>query len=141
MPILRTVSCLPLLFVSPLVAQVRPAGTLITARRCTLARNPRGDPAAAATVCAEEFIKANGYTVTLPASDSSLWATEGIEFASSWAEVFAHRHNTLLPNAEHAGCDSMTCGVTFRLANAPDGCVLRVVTMTRHFTGMRVQHQ
>ncbi len=128
-------------FSSRLVGQIRPADTVQLARTCTLAPKPTEFPESFARRCAEDFIGRNGYTSSAPAADSTLWVSEGIEFASSWAGVLRGRQNSLQAHAATVFCNSVECGATFRSARDPTPCYERIVTMTRSFKGMRMQHQ
>jgi hypothetical protein len=130
-------------FAAPVMAQVvRPADTLDHARRCAFSRRDKESASAFRTRCAEDFVARNGYTSGPPTSDSTLWATESIEFASSWQQLFQQRRNTLLPKADGAaGCDDNGCAATFRYADPAMKCIWRVVTMSRTGLGMRMQHQ
>jgi len=126
---------------SSLSGQIRPADTLERARTCILARRPTESPESFARRCAEDFIGRNGYTSSAPAADSTEWVSEGIEFASSWAGVFRWRQNSLQAHAATVFCGTLECGATFRSARDPTPCYERIVTMTRSFKGMRMQHQ
>ncbi len=126
---------------SVLGGQTRPADTLEAARTCLLVRAPREPADSFARRCAEEFIARNGYTSSPPTADTSLWAPESIEFASSWAEALQQRHNTLFPRAESAGCEAGGCAATFRYPSDTSACYMRIVTMSSSFKGMRMQHQ
>ena len=131
------------LLVTPLSAQVRPipADTLDAARRCVFSRQARESTSAFLRRCTEDFVVRNGYTSAPPTPDSTLWATESIEFASSWPEVFRHRHNELVPKAESAGCDKTGCAATFRRTDSGNRCIWRVVTLAKSGNGMRMEHQ
>jgi hypothetical protein len=85
---------------APLSAQVRPADTLDSSRRCLFTRGRGESTSEFLRRCAEEFVARNGYTSAPPTADSTLWSPESIEFASSWQEVFQRRHNVLMPKAE-----------------------------------------
>src|SRR5258705_374237 len=78
-------------------AQTRPipADTMDRARRCVFTQAPKESLSNFLQRCAEEFVARNGYTAAPPTSDSTLWAPESIEFASSWQEALQHRHNRL----------------------------------------------
>jgi hypothetical protein len=124
-----------------LEGQTRPADTSETARRCSFTRGARESTAAFLKRCAEDFVARNGYTSAPATADSSLWASESIEYGSSWTQVSQSRRNTLLAQAASAGCDSIGCAATFRSTDPQQRCYLRVVTMTEKGTGMRMQHQ
>jgi len=126
---------------APLSAQVRPADTLDSSRRCLFTRGRRESTSEFLRRCAEDFVARNGYTSAPPTSDSTLWSPESIEFASSWQEVFQRRHNRLMPKAESAGCNRGGCAATFRYADPSIRCVVRVVTMSKTGSGMRMEHQ
>jgi hypothetical protein len=131
-----------IVLVTVLSGQARPipADTLDPSRRCAFTRAPKQSTSAFLRQCAEEFVARNGYTSAPPTSDSSLWAPESIEFASSWQDLLQRRHNQLLPKAESAGCDKNGCAATFRYTG-PNRCIWRVVTMAQDGNGMRMEHQ
>jgi hypothetical protein len=137
------VAILTLLVTIPaaLRGQTRAADTLAAARRCLVTPLPREPNDSFLKRCAEDFVARNGYTAAPPASDSTLWASESFEFASSPAEALEHRRNTLVALAESAGCDRTGCAATFRYTNSALRCHVRVVTMTRTGNGMRMEHQ
>ena len=128
--------------VTALSAQARPipADTSDPSRRCAFTQALKESTSAFLRRCAEEFVARNGYTSAPATSDSTLWASESIEFASSWQEALKHRHNELMPKAESAGCDENGCAATFRYTGQ-NGCIVRVVTMGKDGNGMRMEHQ
>jgi hypothetical protein len=137
------ISSLSMMFVvSALRGQGRPlaADTVNPARRCAFTRGPKESIKAFVRRCAEDFVTRNGYTSVPPTSDSSLWATESIQFAPSWQAVFQQRHNQLVPKAEGIGCSKTSCSATFRFSGS-DPCVFRAVTMGKDGKGMRMEHQ
>src|SRR2546427_1338298 len=123
-----TASVSTIFVATALSAQARPipADTLEPARRCVFTRAPKESTSAFLRRCAEDFVARNGYTSVPPASDSTLRATESIEFGSSWQQVVQRRHNELSPKAESAGCTKTGCAATFRYAGG-DACIVRVV--------------
>jgi len=128
-------------FGSPLVGQTRPGDTLQVARTCLFTRRLDESTQSVARRRAEDFIARNGYTLSPPTADSTLWASEDIEIDSTWAGVLRWRHNSLQSHAATVGCDSIECGATFQSAGDRSPCFERIVTMTGSFKGMRMQHQ
>ena len=141
---IRTFSLMSLacaLGVSPVVGQRSRTDTLTHNRVCLVPASARPGIDSIATRCAVDFIKRNGYTAASPTSDSTLWATEGIEWHSTWAEILRDRHNTLVDTPASVGCDSLRCAALFRYTNDTLGCIMRVVIMTRDYKGLLMVHE
>ena len=138
------VSSLSLVFVAATLSgqegRPLPSDTGNPARRCALTRGPKESLKGFVRRCAEDFVARNGYTSAPPTPDSTLWATESIQFAPSWQAVFHQRHSQLMPKAEGIGCGDTSCSATFRYSG-PGPCVFRIVTMGKDGNGMRMEHQ
>jgi hypothetical protein len=107
-------------------------------RSCLGPQRSGATPVQRAVACAEEFIRRNGYT-SHPAADSTLLATESIEWGVSLLEG---RHDSLAERAFGVctgGGDSHAFTVVFTYREGSKE-VARAVTMSREFTELRVQH-
>jgi hypothetical protein len=63
--------------------------------------------------CAEEFVRANGYTADPATDDSTRWVLEVGE-RGPWPGVFAMREGTLAHEATTVQCSARRCVVLFR---------------------------
>jgi hypothetical protein len=129
------------LIAASMSAQERPSDARDPARRCAVARGDKEPDSSFARRCAEEFVRRNGYTSVDAQVDSTTWAAEGIEWASSVSEILTYRRNTLMPHAIGVRCIPKGCGVTFAYRDSSFKCVFRMVTMSKGFRGMRMEHQ
>ena len=134
-------SVLVCLAASPAVGQRAHADTLAHNRTCLVPANAKPANDSIVTRCAADFITRNGYSAAPPTSDSTLWATEGIEWDSSWAGIFRYRRNSLVDHPASVGCDTLRCAALFAYTNDTLGCVLRVVIMTRDYKGLLMVHE
>ncbi|HEX8832454.1 MAG TPA: hypothetical protein VF705_14865 [Longimicrobium sp.] len=127
--------------VLPACATMHAGAAHTDARACRAVLGSSASPLQRAVACAEEFVHRNGYTDAPPAADSSLVATESIEWSGSLAELLASRRNTLEAQAFSVctfGDEGYAVVFRFRGGSADHG---RVVTMSPRFGGLRVEHQ
>jgi len=83
--------------------------------------------------CAEEFVRANGYTDRPPTDDSTRWVRE-TDDRGPWPVVLAGRIGNLEWRAAGVQCSVRRCVVLFRLVRPTIACGFRIVTMTQVFT-------
>lgn len=108
-------------------------------RKCRLSRAADEAIESVAKRCAEDFVRRNGYTDA--AADVDSIVRESFESWSSVADVLRRRHKSLNADAYSTGCSDDGCGVTFGHGGPRTPCAFRIVTMTREFTLMRMEHQ
>lgn len=107
-------------------------------QRCLLQRDLAEGMEDMARRCAEEFVRANGYTADPATEDSTRWVLEVGE-RRPWPGVLAARGGTLASAATTVQCSSRRCVVLFRLRRAALQCAYRAVTMTQVFTRLRLE--
>jgi hypothetical protein len=113
---------------------------------------PASDPVTTAVLCAEEFVRRNGYT-GVPAGDSADIAMETIEFYPNWKALLAARANSIEPSP------AIVCNRRFLRLVEPGYTVMfryrkqmtapelsaysfgRAVSMTADFRELRMEHQ
>ena len=107
-------------------------------QRCLLQRDLAEGMDDMARRCAEEFVRANGYTPEPATDDSTRWVFEVGE-RGPWPGVLAQREGTLEEAATTAQCSARRCVVLFRLRRMALQCAYRAVTMTQVFTRLRLE--
>ena len=105
-----------------------------------------------AILCAEAFVRRNGYTLASAIGDSAQIASESIELARSFAHLLEQRHGTLQSTAYGVCRDSVWAGFTvvfaYRPERFPDSASeanqrtsSRAVTMDSAYQHLRVEHR
>jgi hypothetical protein len=107
-------------------------------QRCLLPRDLAEGMEDMARRCAEEFVRANGYTAEPATDDSTRWVLEAGE-GGPWPGVFATREGTLASEATTVQCSARRCVALFRLRRSALHCAYRAVTMSQVFTRLRLE--
>ena len=105
-----------------------------------------------AVLCAEAFVRRNGYTVAPPTNDTAQIASESIELAESFADLFQQRRGKLQPTAygvcRGSGWRGYTVVFPYRPEGYRDGVAqaelrtgARAVTMDSAYRDLRVEHR
>jgi len=126
----------------PLIAILRAAD--IASLDCELGISHAPSQPAIALGCADGFVKDNGYTTAAPTSDSTRLVPEFMEAGSTWSEVLAYRHATLVAGTGSPFCGDLRgtegCMVSYEQAGTR-GCRLRAVLMTSDYRALHMMHQ